>query len=455
MSVTCAKPRLALALWCLVVGSLLVPAAVHGQTQTQKDRSDVLLQGFHWESYSYWEGGRANGWYRILDSAVDQIAEAGFTVVWLPPPSYGFAGDGTYPHSRGFLPIEYYNLETSYGSSGDLKNLVHDLHGRNVRVIADLVINHRTEPDSNHKCWFSNPDWGPWAVVRNDASGCGQGNWDSGQEIPPFADIDHSNQRVREDIRDWMRWLRSEVGFDGWRFDLVRGYAGSYVEYYNREGGSDFSVGEYWPDHNGGCQEGFCYNQDRPRQEILDWIDSTWKNTPSAVEKASRAFDFPTKAILQEAVRNNQYWRLRDGAGKAPGIIGLWPAKAVTFIENHDTGSTQKLWPFSDKPEDVLMGYAYILTHPGVPCVFYDHFFYWKDSAGTPLSQQIKTLMALRTRQNIHADSRLEILRAEQGLYAAQIDDRVAIKLGPNSWSPSGDGWHLSTYGMNFAVWER
>lgn len=48
-------------------------------------------------------------------------------------------------------------------------------------------------------------------------------------------------------------------------------------------------------------------------------------------------------------------------------MLGYWPTKAVTFIDNHDTGSSQGHWPF---PEDkVMQGYAYILTHPGIPCV--------------------------------------------------------------------------------------
>ena len=46
---------------------------------------------------------------------------------------------------------------------------------------------------------------------------------------------------------------------------------------------------------------------------------------------------------------------------------GWWPAKAVTFIDNHDTGSTQHMWPFpTDK---VMQGYAYILTHPDTPMI--------------------------------------------------------------------------------------
>lgn len=42
---------------------------------------------------------------------------------------------------------------------------------------------------------------------------------------------------------------------------------------------------------------------------------------------------------LQEAVKNCQYWRLRDQNGKPPGVIGYYPKRAVTFIDNHDTGA--------------------------------------------------------------------------------------------------------------------
>lgn len=45
---------------------------------------------------------------------------------------------------------------------------------------------------------------------------------------------------------------------------------------------------------------------------------------------------------LQEAVKG-ELWRLRDSKGKPPGVLGWWPSRAVTFIDNHDTGSTQVL----------------------------------------------------------------------------------------------------------------
>lgn len=49
---------------------------------------------------------------------------------------------------------------------------------------------------------------------------------------------------------------------------------------------------------------------------------------------------------LQEAVARKEYWRLKDSKGQPPGVIGWWPAHGITFVDNHDTGSTQQHWPF-------------------------------------------------------------------------------------------------------------
>ena len=34
-----------------------------------------------------------------------------------------------------------------------------------------------------------------------------------------------------------------------------------------------------------------------------------------------------------------EYWRLIDSQGRPPGLLGMWPSRAVSFIENHDTGA--------------------------------------------------------------------------------------------------------------------
>ena len=44
--------------------------------------------------------------------------------------------------------------------------------------------------------------------------------------------------------------------------------------------------------------------------------------------------------------------------------------------------------------------------------------------------------MQIRKSTGIHARSRVDIHKARPGLYAGTIDGQVAVKLGPDSWSP-------------------
>jgi alpha-amylase len=72
---------------------------------------------------------------------------------------------------------------------------------------------------------------------------------------------------------DWLNWLKTDLGFEGWRFDYVRGFAAEYVkEYIERTQGPDcFNVGEnflnlQWNDGS------LDYNQDGGRcRALLHW----------------------------------------------------------------------------------------------------------------------------------------------------------------------------------------
>jgi hypothetical protein len=48
---------------------------------------------------------------------------------------------------------------------------------------------------------------------------------------------------------------------------------------------------------------------------------------------------------------------------------------SVTFIENHDTEPVRDGGNKRFPDDKVMQGYVYILTHPGIPCVFWRHFF--------------------------------------------------------------------------------
>ena len=269
----------------------------------------------------------------------------------------------------------------------------------------------------------------------------GTGHRSTGECFHAAPNIDHENENVRGDLAEWITWLMDDFGYSGFRLDFARGFAGRFVHEYIQKTHPHFSVGEYWDSLDYGCSGRLRENQDSHRHRILHWINETGG--------LSAAFDVTTKGILHEALSHHEYWRLRGRDGRPAGLIGLWPSRAVTFLENHDTGSTQQHWPFPR--HHIIEGYAYILTHPGTPTVFYDHLYHW----GDVMKEEIEKLLRVRIEAGLDCRSPVKILRADH-LYAAEVGERVCMKIGPGSWSPCPqEDWTIATFGHNYAVWLR
>ncbi|GAA0161991.1 amylase [Lithospermum erythrorhizon] len=390
---------------------------------------EILCQGFNWESH---KSGR---WYMELHEKASELSSLGFTVVWLPPPTESVSPEG-------YMPKDLYNLNSRYGNIEELKSLVKKFHEDGIRVLGDVVLNHRCAHSKNQNgiwnIFGGRLNWDDRAVVSDDPHFQGRGNKSSGDNFHAAPNIDHSQEFVRNDIKEWLCWLRKEIGYDGWRLDFVRGFWGGYVKDYLDATEPYFAVGEYWDSLSYTYGE-MDYNQDAHRQRIVDWINDT--------NGFAGAFDVTTKGILHSVLQRCEYWRLSDQKGKPPGVLGWWPSRAVTFIENHDTGSTQGHWRFPGGKE--MQGYAYILTHPGTPSVFYDHLF-------SHYRSQIAQLLSLRKKNKIHCRSTVKISKAERDVYAAIVDDKVAMKIGPGHYEPPSEAkkWSLAIEGKDYKVWE-
>ena len=150
--------------------------------------------------------------------------------------------------------------------------------------------------------------------------------------------------------------LITEIGFDGFRFDFVKGFGAWMIRSIHERQyvrGQrlvfPFGVGESWSSDG----------------EIDAWLDEINRFTDNPIS----AFDFPLRYRLKEMCDSygSSLRRLAEGGT----VVAERPERAVTFVDNHDFRGGDAPPIINDK----LMAYAFILTHPGYPCVFWRDYF--------------------------------------------------------------------------------
>lgn len=476
---------------------------VKGQL-SDSSKTGVMLQGFTWNSAPrgtswnkenpspYW-----GKWYGIMKKNASAIKDT-FEYVWFNPPSICDSAS-----SEGYAPTELNNLNSYYGTEAELKEVIQAIQP--AKAIADIVVNHR----AGSTCWgdFTNPSWGvekgvKYPAICSDDEGFNatsgdkdhmvgkpSGAADTGASYGAYRDLDHTNTDVQNGIIAWMNDVLKPAGFVGWRYDYVKGFAGKYVGKYNAGSSAQFSVGEYWPSAS--------YNASSPSSwgnEIKNWITSTEEESG----QRSRAFDFALKGAMNSVFgcswREGTYPNYTQGGSSGSGNYALLadesnlyisqPSDAVTFIDNHDTGSNQGHWELNR--DKIGAGYALILTHPGVPCVSWSHYFTFSEGgngdttypysglgaaqsylagnivAGTEktLREHIDYLIQLRKEIGIEYDSVRTTLKADSSVYAAEItgtNGSLIVSIG-GSYTPSTDGYagNNPIYGgTNFKIWKK
>ncbi|UJR13906.1 hypothetical protein I4U23_000912 [Adineta vaga] len=114
---------------------------------------------------------------------------------------------------RGYNPRYYFAIETSYGTTADLKEMIDEMHKNGIRVILDGVYNHSdcSSPltQIDHDYWYHhNPkditmSWGP--------------EWNYN-----FFDPKYNIWPARKFVGDSIRYMVEEFHIDGIRFDAAR-----------------------------------------------------------------------------------------------------------------------------------------------------------------------------------------------------------------------------------------
>ena len=327
----------------------------------------VIMQTFYWNCPQL--ENKEFGWWNYIKTKIPSLADAGFTAIWLPPASKAANLSGM---SMGYDPYDFYDLgdinqkgstKTWFGSKDELVDLIKVAHKNKLQVYADIVINHNSGADSEELNPFDNKKrWTKFAPKSKKFPRDWKSfhpsfyeSWDGGT-FGDMPDLCHRNPYIYTQLLEYSKWLLEEIGFDGFRYDCVKGYGGWMVRAIqelrairNNQSFKPYGVGE-------------CWDSDRA---IQAWLDETnaWSDNQVG------AFDFPLRYRLKDLCHTYGY-SLRKLT--EPGtLLTERPSQSVTFVENHDV--------VRDDPIviDKMLAYAFILTHEGYPCIFWQDYYNW------------------------------------------------------------------------------
>ncbi len=418
-----------------------------------KKINGIIMQYFEW----YLECEQ-NLWNTIKENA-EKLSRIGITALWLPPAYKGMGGK----NEVGYAVYDLYDLgefdqkgtiKTKYGSKQEYIDCITTLNQEGIEAYADIVLNHKMGADMLQTIPATKVDWGnhnlpvsnqkivkvatkfvfpgrkhkysdfEWNWTHFDGidydSGTGEHaifkfkdkDWSNivDEEFGNYdylmgADIDFKNPEVIEECTKWGKWYIETTGIDGLRLDAVKHIDANFYKNWIREmrkvtDEELFAVGEYW---SGDVSK------------LHRYITET--------EGEISLFDVPLHYNLYNASKDSNY-DLSKILDKT--LVKENPAKAVTFVDNHDTQPGQSLQSFVEEWFKQMAYSIVLLRNSGYPCVFYGDFYGIKHDNIEPV-KDIETLIYLR----------------KEKLYGAQhdyFDNKNCI-----GWALEGDSEHLSS----------
>jgi alpha-amylase len=361
----------------------------------------VLMQAFYWDCPSIEQ--RDGQWWPWVTQHIPELAHNGFTALWLPPACKAANIGGP---SMGYDPYDYYDLgkfdqkgrtATWFGTEADLRTLIRTAHDNHLQVYADFVFNHNNGADATSTSlidgvtrWTEfHPGSGRFPRTMDCFHPSRYETWDR-ETFGGMPDLCHRNPYVYTELLKHAMWLLEDVGFDGFRYDMVKGYGAWIIRAIQEiravRGGDvfkPFGVGELW-DSN---------------RAIDEWLTeaNAWSDNPVC------AFDFPLRYILRDIC--NGFGQSLERLTQGGTLLSSQPERAVTFVENHDVERNDPV------ATDKMMAYAVILTHEGYPCVF------WRDYFNYGLADEISALT------RVHEDfagGTTNVLYVDRDLYVMQ-----------------------------------
>jgi alpha-amylase len=390
----------------------------------------VMLQGFYWDGY-------ADSKWTVLEKQADELSQY-FDLIWIPQSGKTSKFHHNKEKTMGYDPCFWLDHNSCWGTEAELKKMIKTFSDKGTGIIEDVVINHKNGLNT----WVDFPDEtkGDFSIKwdNTDFSGickddeCNSNGYkttgakDTGDNFDGYRDLDHTNETVQKNVKTYLDFLLKELGYVGFRYDMVKGYNAKYTGEYNTSAKPTYSVGECW---------------DGDKTVVTNWINGT--KVDGKIQSA--AFDFPMKYNINSAFGGGNWGALSKAMLSNDKNYARY---SVTFVDNHDTfrrdeGKKDYL------ANNICAANAYILTMPGTPCLFLKH---WQSNKGT-----LKRLIAIRKAAGITNQSEIASAKGSDSGFTLNVkgtDGTLLLLLGTVD-NADTNGYELALEGKNFKLYSK
>lgn len=143
---------------------------------------------------------------------LDYLKSLGVTAIELMPVQEFDGND-----SWGYNPCFYFAMDKAYGTDQMYKQFIDECHKRGMAVILDVVFNHASGNSPFAKMWWDSTNNRP--AANNPYF-----NIMAPHPYSVFNDFNHESPLVRKFVKRNLQFLLTEYKFDGFRFDLSKGF---------------------------------------------------------------------------------------------------------------------------------------------------------------------------------------------------------------------------------------
>lgn len=355
----------------------------------KRNKPTAKLRGF--------EGGDLRGIIHKIDN--NYFTDLGINVIWMTPvveQIHGSIDEGTgntYGF-HGYWTKDWTNLDPSFGTRNDLKELVEKAHKKGIRIMLDAVINHTghiTELDEKYPDdWVRSAPNCTYNSYKNNiectlVSGLFDVKTESNEnvELPPFLVEKWKKEgKYEQEMTELeaffartgypkapkyyiMKWLADYIldfGIDGYRVDTVK-----------------HTTEDVWADFSKVCKESFEIYKQKKTAKVLD-------NNPFYIIgelygygiSSKKIYDFGDKkvnyyangfdALINFDFKNDANLNPEELFQKYSNLLqnDLKGFSVMNYATSHDD-----VWPFDKKRERTIEAATKLLLAPGIAQIYY------------------------------------------------------------------------------------